>query len=91
MCGNNTNNAVDNRVNIMLNPLYDETIANIDFGVTGKQVFVIYDRNTLCFTTWTKLAKQSAGRTYWRFKCLRLCSVVREKIKFEVLTRLSLR
>jgi len=37
MCGNNTNNAVDNRVNVMLNCLYDEAIVNIDFGVIGKQ------------------------------------------------------
>jgi len=44
MCGNNSSNAVDNHVNIMLNSLYDEDIVNIDFGVIGKQVlwFVFY-------------------------------------------------
>ena len=37
MCGINTGNAVDNRVNIMLNHLYDEGTINIDFVVIGKQ------------------------------------------------------
>jgi hypothetical protein len=38
MCGIYTSNAVDNRVSIMLNPLYDETVVNINFGVIGKHV-----------------------------------------------------
>jgi hypothetical protein len=38
MCGNNTCNAVENRVNIMLSPLYDYGVANIDLDVIEKQV-----------------------------------------------------